>query len=142
MVVQLSEEDDVDGIVPQLRMRMVISWCVQDFVAPEMMVISWCVQDFVAAEVMVISWCVQDFVAAEVMVISWCVQDFFEIVDQHFNARMQLLQLQKELAQRAQQFVSIQRRLLVRFKVRGLQHRCQHHGLMSCCVLCAGPSTL
>lgn len=44
-------------------------------------------------------------------------QDFFTIVDDHFNARVDLCALHKELDKRAQQFRSIQKRILVRSKV-------------------------
>jgi len=45
-------------------------------------------------------------------------QDYFAIIDDHFKAREALVQLNQTLAERAHQFRSIQKRLLVRFKDR------------------------
>eukprot|EP01064_Diplonema_japonicum_P016658 TRINITY_DN24663_c0_g1_i1.p1 TRINITY_DN24663_c0_g1~~TRINITY_DN24663_c0_g1_i1.p1 ORF type:complete len:838 (+),score=128.30 TRINITY_DN24663_c0_g1_i1:34-2547(+) len=45
-------------------------------------------------------------------------QDYFQVVDTHFNARIQLAESQQRLSERAHQFRSIQKRLLVRFKDR------------------------
>lgn len=44
--------------------------------------------------------------------------DFLELIDQHFNSRLVVRELVGELADRAQQFRSIQKRLLIRFKDR------------------------
>eukprot|EP00002_Diphylleia_rotans_P016088 TRINITY_DN3126_c0_g1_i4.p1 TRINITY_DN3126_c0_g1~~TRINITY_DN3126_c0_g1_i4.p1 ORF type:complete len:522 (+),score=102.04 TRINITY_DN3126_c0_g1_i4:1343-2908(+) len=45
-------------------------------------------------------------------------QDYFTLIDEHFKNRQQISQLNAQLADRAQQFRSIQKRLLVRFKDR------------------------
>jgi len=52
-------------------------------------------------------------------------QDFFNLIDEHFAARQKFSEIATKLAQRAHQFRSIQKRLLVRFKDRNpapLQH--------------------
>jgi len=52
-------------------------------------------------------------------------QDFFNLIDAHFQTRQELKKIGEELASRAHQFRSIQKRLLVRFKDRNpapLQH--------------------
>eukprot|EP00877_Chromochloris_zofingiensis_P007511 jgi/Chrzof1/3012/Cz12g08060.t1 len=43
-------------------------------------------------------------------------QEFFDVVEQHFIARLSISKLSEQLEERAQQFRSIQKRLLVRFK--------------------------
>lgn len=51
-------------------------------------------------------------------------QEFFDVVEQHFIARLSISKLSEQLEERAQQFRSIQKRLLVRFKVRFIK---AHH---------------
>ena len=44
--------------------------------------------------------------------------EYFALVDEHFATRKTIARIDLELEQRAQQFRSVQKRLLVRFKVR------------------------